>query len=85
MKRLKLTKGLVPSLLFCVCLNGFAAGETKLLWQIGKANNDTDEFLLAPSGYAKFTRDGFFVVGQSNPKREWPYVHPGPRDGWAGG
>jgi hypothetical protein len=61
-----------------------AAGESKLLWEIGKADNDTREFALAPGGYAKFKDDGFFVVGQSDPKRDWPYVQPGPTDAWAG-
>ena len=32
-----------------------------------------------------FAQDGFFVVGKSDPQHDWPYVHPGPVDGWAGG
>ncbi|MHB8520553.1 MAG: polysaccharide lyase family protein [Limisphaerales bacterium] len=54
-------------------------------WQIGEANHDDREFALAPDRYQEFRTDGFFVVGQSDPKRDWPYVHPGPADGWAGG
>ena len=42
------------------------------------------EFALAPGGYASYRGDGFFVVGRSDPKRDWPYVQPGPDDGWAG-
>ena len=56
-----------------------------LLWQIGQPDNDDREFALAPKGYGQFREDGFFVVGKSDPKRDWPYVHPGPADGWAGG
>ena len=56
-----------------------------LLWQIGRADNDTSEYLLGPRGYANFDRDGFFVIGQSKPAKDWPYTHPGPADGWAGG
>jgi hypothetical protein len=64
----------------------FAAADSRsMLWQIGKPDNDNREFALAPRGYAQFREDGFFVVGQSDPKRDWPYVHPGPADGWAGG
>jgi len=59
-------------------------GERRLLWEIGKADDDTREFALAPGGYAKFRRDAFFVVGASEPRRDWPYVHPGPKDAWAG-
>jgi len=61
------------------------AQDAALLWEIGKADNDDREFALAPNQYAKFSQDGFFVVGQSDAKRDWPYVHPGPEDGWAGG
>ena len=65
---------------------GRAAGaEARLLWQIGKADNDTAEFALARNGYATFGRDGLFLVGRSDPKRDWPYAHPGPADHWAGG
>src|ERR1043166_5104951 len=56
-----------------------------LLWQIGKPDNDNREFALAPNRYTEFHEDGFFVVGRSDPKRDWPYVHPGPNDAWAGG
>ncbi|MHC4111372.1 MAG: GH92 family glycosyl hydrolase [Planctomycetota bacterium] len=56
-----------------------------LLWQIGRADNDTSEYLLGPRGYSNFDRDGFFVIGQSKPAKDWPYTHPGPADGWAGG
>jgi len=54
------------------------------LWEIGKADNDNAEFTLAPDGYAQFDDDAFFVVGASEPKKDWPYVQPGPADGWAG-
>ncbi len=79
-----LRKALLVSLLLCTCLSWQALGETKL-WQIGKDDNGNAEFALAPKGYAKFGEDGFFIVGQSDPKRNWPYVHPGPSDAWAGG
>lgn len=55
------------------------------LWQIGKADGSNAEFALAPDGYAQFKNDGFFVVGSSDAKKNWPYVQPGPVDGWAEG
>jgi alpha-mannosidase len=55
-----------------------------LLWQIGTPDTANREFALAPGDYRKFQEDGFFVVGQSDPKQAWPYVHPGPDDSWAG-
>ena len=60
------------------------AGERSLLWEIGKPDGDNAEFALAPGRHEKFTDDGVFFVGESNPTRDWPYVHPGPNDAWAG-
>lgn len=54
------------------------------IWQVGRTDGDNREFALAPGGYAGFKTDGFVVVGVDDPAREWPYVHPGPADGWAG-
>ena len=63
------------------------AAETTL-FQIGRADDNTAEFALGPnrSGQysAAFPRDAIYVVGQSDPKRDWPYIHPGPADVWAG-
>ncbi len=66
-------------------LAGQAAGaDLKLLWQIGKPDNNTAEFALAPDQYGKFGGAPLFVVGASDARRDWPYVHPGPEDPWAG-
>jgi len=54
------------------------------LWKVGRDDGSDAEFALAPGGYASYRDDGFFVVGRSDPKRDWPYVQPGPDDGWAG-
>lgn len=54
------------------------------LWQIGKTDRNDLEFALAPGNYSQYEADGFFVVGVSHPKQDWPYVHPGPNDTWAG-
>jgi alpha-mannosidase len=54
------------------------------LWQIGLADGANAEFALAPGDFHGFKEDGFFVVGQSNPKLDWPYVQPGPGDQWGG-
>ncbi|MFQ5806394.1 MAG: polysaccharide lyase family protein [Phycisphaerae bacterium] len=56
----------------------------KTLWRIGRADGDTREFALGPDGYRDFARDAFYVVGASNPAKDWPYVQPGPIDAWAG-
>lgn len=60
------------------------AADSRVLWQIGKADTNNAEFALAPGNYAQFQNDGFFVVGSSDAKQDWPYVQPGPDDAWAG-
>lgn len=81
MKRLMLV-----ALMLCASRSALSADAVKqpLLWEIGKADHNNAEFALAPGGWAKFKDDGFFVVGSSDPKKDWPYVQPGPADGWAG-
>jgi len=55
------------------------------LWQIGGEGAGNAGLALAPNHFDQFERDGFFVVGASDAKQDWPYVQPGPADGWAGG
>lgn len=71
----------VPAL--CAASNQ-AQTDTQYLWQIGKPDNGNSEFALAPNRFRNYDQDGFFVVGESDSKRDWPYVHPGPSDSWAG-
>jgi predicted alpha-1,2-mannosidase len=62
----------------------------KVLWQIGTADQSDAEFALAPSRYLDFLEkdfgweDGYFLIGISNPKTDWPYALPGPEDAWGG-
>ena len=55
-----------------------------LLWQLGKPDSSIAEFFGAPGGPVRFEKDGFFIVGRSDTKNNWPYYHPGPADAWAG-
>jgi alpha-mannosidase len=75
---------LAVMLLATLAIKAVEAGNTFLLWQIGKPDHDDREFALAPDGYRQFREDGYFVVGQSDGQRDWPYVQPGPNDSWAG-
>lgn len=57
------------------------------LWQIGVADGGYREFALAGrhTEYLRlFPDDVQFRVGQSDPGRNWSYIHPGPADAWAG-
>lgn len=66
-------------------LHASAADRAQPLWRLGQRDNANGEFALAPKGHQQFRFDGFFVVGQSDSFRDWPYVQPGPADDWAGG
>jgi len=55
-----------------------------VLWQIGQTDEDNAELALAPQGWGQYQSDGFYVVGGSDSKKDWPYAHPGPSDAWAG-
>ena len=67
-----------------------AWAEQHVIWKIGESDNSTSEFALAPAGYEDFVRadfgyeDRYFLVGHSDPKKDFPYVLPGPDDRWAG-
>src|ERR1022692_4188043 len=57
------------------------------VFQIGTADGDYHEFALAGNygAYAQtFPHDAEFVVGTSDPAKDWPWIQPGPADSWAG-
>lgn len=60
-----------------------------VLFEIGKHDRSAAEFALFPGQYdrflANFGGEKSFYVGYSSPQKHWPYVLPGPLDGWAGG
>lgn len=64
--------------------------DTGVIWQIGIKDSSAVEFALAPGDYQKFLNedfgweDRFFLVGKSNSKEDFPYILPGPNDGWGG-
>jgi hypothetical protein len=64
-----------------------AAGPAVTVFQIGVADHDYREFALAGNYQAypqTFPHDADFVVGQSDPRKDWPWIQPGPTDAWAG-
>ncbi len=64
--------------------------QENILWQIGTKDNSAMEFALAPNDYSEFVPRGFggenyyYVINISNPKDDWPYLLPGPKDNFAG-
>ena len=85
MKTNKLPLLILLPLIICGVVFQLLSAETNILWEIGKPDNKNTEFYLAPGGYNKFQEDAFYIIGRSDPKKDFPYVHPGPADGWAGG
>ena len=75
----------------CFLSAGFSpaiAEEKAVVFHIGSADGDYGEFAIAgnyPAYLQQFPKDANFVVGRSDPKRDWPFILPGPTDGWAGG
>ncbi len=67
------------------------AADDKPLWQIGLPDDSYAEFALADARNGDWqypwdwSRDVLYTVGESKAKRDWPFIHPGPVDGWAGG
>ncbi|MFW6693942.1 polysaccharide lyase family protein [Streptomyces sp. MAR4 CNX-425] len=56
--------------------------------QVGDFDHRGLEFALSPNQSARyptaFPQDVDFRHGTSDPGRDWCYLHPGPRDSWAG-
>ncbi len=71
-------------LVTCALALSLCGADETAIWEVGKPDGGNAELALAPNGYTRFSGDGFFVVGVSDARRDWPYVHPGPDDNWAG-
>lgn len=77
------------SLFILVLLNACNTGDV-IVWQLGQKDNSSNEFALSPDDYKLFLKndfgweDRFFLIGNSDPATDWPYVLPGPSDQWGG-
>ncbi|GAB3650239.1 GH92 family glycosyl hydrolase [Echinicola sediminis] len=64
--------------------------DQQLLWNIGLKDSSSLEFALSPNHFQDFVPEGFggsaryYVVGESSPEQDFPYLLPGPKDGFAG-
>ncbi|MFV0418392.1 MAG: GH92 family glycosyl hydrolase [Dysgonomonas sp.] len=78
------------SLLILIGASACTSNEPKVLFEIGITDNNTMEFALAPDNYKDFLKhdfgweDKYYIVALSDPKKDWPYILPGPGDGWGG-
>lgn len=75
-------KFFIVALLFVVSL-----AKPTVVFRIGKVDGSYKEFALSGnySLYLQtFPQDVIFKVGESKEARDFPYIHPGPSDFWAG-
>ncbi|MCA9449682.1 MAG: hypothetical protein KC931_21355, partial [Candidatus Omnitrophica bacterium] len=72
------------ALLWLFTLDAVTAGGLETLWEIGQSDNSAAEFYLAPNGFEQFPPDPVYIIGISDPARDWPYAQPGPVDYWGG-
>ena len=62
--------------------------QTAELWRLGATDNDYGEFALAGQHedfLATFAQGVNLTINTDNPAENWPFIHPGPEDQWAGG
>ncbi|SDE85404.1 alpha-1,2-mannosidase, putative [Dyadobacter soli] len=77
-------------LLLSTFFGGQVCAKERTIWQIGEADNAPSGMALAPGEYKRFLEkdfgyeDNFFLVGRSESRKDWPYVLPGPVNGWGG-
>ena len=81
-RRLRGLPPLAAAMLFAAAVA--AGAQDAPLFEIGRAGGKGEGLALGPAGYRGFARDAVFVAGMSNAAEDWPYVHPGPSDSWAG-
>jgi alpha-mannosidase len=67
------------TVLLCLGMASITSGQTKILWQIGKMDDDPGEFAPAP------IKDCVYTIGVSESKRDWPGFQPAPDDKRFGG
>lgn len=78
------------TILLIINLKLLAQGQTTTVWSIGNTDNSAADLALGPDGYKHFLandfgyEDGYFIIGKSDAKKDFPYVLPGPDDTWGG-
>lgn len=68
---------------------GIFSQSMSVFWEIGKKDKSAAEFALGPYNYARYPQKFgnnavLYEIGKSKPETDFPFVLPGPADGWAG-
>tara|TARA_R110000868_G_scaffold76774_5_gene220528 strand:- start:15883 stop:19125 length:3243 start_codon:yes stop_codon:yes gene_type:complete len=64
--------------------------QKEIIWKIGESDNNSAEFALSQGEYQKFLEhdfgweDKYFLIGNSEEKKDFPFVLPGAIDYWGG-
>lgn len=83
----------MKKLIFVLCsflLATTVFAENSILWTIGQPDGSHAEFALDENTYSSYVELGFnqpdhyFVVGLSDPAKDWPYILPGSLDSFVG-
>jgi len=89
MKRITVISSVLVAInLAMVCRT--ASAQHQVVWQIGEHDGLPEGMALAPGDYTGFVgqdfgyEDRLFLIGHSSPETDWPYVLPGPANGWGG-
>ena len=82
-------KTYIRPLLLCLAWtwSALAQDNSTTVFQIGQPDGDYAELAIAGNYAAypqRFPHDVEFVAGQSDARQQWPFIHPGPIDDWAG-
>ncbi len=71
-----------------IVVGATAPAAERVVFQIGQPDQSYTEFAIAgdyPAYAGRFLeKPPVFEVGTSEPGRDWPFIHPGPHDVWAG-
>lgn len=64
--------------------------QAEVLWSIGKKNDTSADLALGADRpdreyNNRFPQNPLFIIGLSDPARDWPAIQPGPADTWAHG
>lgn len=88
MKKMCISIGCLCSLMLASCSP--QGGSDRIVWNIGVADSSATDLALGPDGYKQFLandfgfEDVYYLVGQSDARKSFPYVLPGPADEWGG-
>ena len=66
------------------CASIFTANAEEILWSIGQADLSDSEFIGAPNDYNLCPKTVAYVIGESVPQKDWPFMQLGPADAWGG-